>query len=141
MKKILATLVLVALVLTMFASVASAVAPNNPFGSKVIYCAANAEQPLNNAQEPSKSVNNHRIYVRHYFYGDWGGVYTNYFRAGGTQTNATSLLGGSWMAPDTANFVTSNSITTGRGWYAVGRGNTNYGLNSIQITGYSNEDA
>ena len=45
------------------------------------------------------------------------------------------------MAPDTANYVRSTSITMDKNWYTWGRGNTDYGLTYITISGYSNPDA
>lgn len=89
MKKMISVLVLAVLMLTMVVSVASAA--SNPFGSKMITCAANAEVGLNNNPESAnKAKNTGRLYVRHYLWGEWGGVYTNYFRAAKVQLGAST---------------------------------------------------
>ena len=143
MKKKLLSLFLLALLLTTLASVASAgdYDAHNPFGSKTIYCTPNAEVGLNNYIAAYKYAHAGYLYVRHYLDGDFGSVHTNYFKAGTGRTGSTTLYGGNWMAPDTANFVRSGSIVLYDQWYAYGRGNTDYGLTTIVITGYSDSDA
>lgn len=143
MKKMISVLVLSVLVLTMVASVASAA--SNPFGSKVIYCQENAEVHLNNnAGEIKQAATKNKLYVRHYLWGEWGGVYTNYFRAAKSASAVkkdVTLLGGKWMSPDGAFYVESTSIGYGTVVNAWGRGNTNYGLTRIEISGYSDPNA
>lgn len=86
-----------------------------------------------------KKYNDKKIYVRHYLHeGPYNGVFNNYFQAARTFRNAQQKYGGNWMAPDTANFVQSNSITNNRLWYVYGRSNTKYNQNYIKISGYSN---
>lgn len=135
MKKMLSVMLVAIMMLTMVASVASAA--SNAFGSKVIYCQVGAERFLNNNNNPTDTLKTKgRFYVRHYLWGDWGGAYTNYFKASQV-FNGGTLYGGNWMAPDTANYVKSNSLAAGKPTYAWGRANTDYGLNYIEITGYS----
>ena len=143
----LSVLIVAVMMMTMVASVASAA--SNAFGSKVIYCQENAEVHLNNntgaaATEIKTSAYKNKLYVRHYLWGDWGGVYTNYFKAARSTSKVRSevtLLGGKWMMPDGAFYVESTSIGYGTVVNAWGRGNTNYGLNHIEITGYSDPNA
>ncbi len=137
MKKMLSALVVVVLMMTMVASVASAATYiQNPFDYVTILCQANAERLLNKYESAPKTGNPTRLYVRHYLRDDLGMVYNNYFKAADNR-NGTSLKGGDWMSPDTANYVRSNSIVVNKPWYAYGRANTDYGLTSIVITGYS----
>ncbi|MEA5014256.1 MAG: hypothetical protein VB099_06820 [Candidatus Limiplasma sp.] len=140
MKKMLSALVVVVLMMTMLASVANAA--SMPFSSQTIKCVKNAEVGVNQyTTTETKQAKETRLYVRHYLYGDFGGVYTNHFQAANQHRNATTRYGGDWMAPDTANYVRSNSITLGKTWYAYARGNTDYGLATIVITGYSDQQA
>lgn len=135
MKKTISLVIVLTLVLVCVANVASAA--SNPFGSKVIYCQSGAERFLNNESRPTDGLAvKGRFYVRHYLWGDWGGVYTNYFKASNVFGGGT-LYGGNWMAPDTANYVRSNSLAVGKATYAWGRANTDYGVSYIEISGYS----
>lgn len=142
MKKIFAIVIALTMVLTMVASVASAGVVQNTFDYRTIRCQANMETGLNSYDSAGKTLNAGRLYVRHYLHGEFGGVYTNYFKAGLIKRDAPNLVGGNWMAPDTANFVRSTTIKIGSSqtWHAYGRGNTDYGLNTIEISGYSNID-
>lgn len=143
MKKMLSLGLALVMVLTMLSSVALAV--QNPFSSKVIYCSPGTEVGLctKDTNDPKTDAQKGHLYVRHYLYGDWGGVYTNYFRASKTRLGAaqSAMVGGNWMAPDTANWVKSTTIKKGEVWYAYGRANTDYGLTYIEITGYSENQA
>jgi hypothetical protein len=139
MKRMISMILVLATVFTLVTSVA--VADLCSFGYKTIVCASNQERNCNAGSVDTKSGNTGKLYVRHYLYGDFGGVYTNYFRASESSTTRTGLVGGNWMAPDTANYVRSTSITRDKNWYTWGRGNTDYGLTYITISGYSNPDA
>lgn len=135
MKKTFAIVIALALVLTCFASTAFAVM--NSFQYATIKCQPNMEVGLDTDRNTGKLKNPGVFYVRHYLHGDFGGVYNNYFKAGNTLRNATKFCGGDWMAPDTANFIRSSSLSLGSVWQAYGRGNTDYGLSTIVISGYS----
>lgn len=87
-----------------------------------------------------------RLYVRHYLWSTIEGYYgsnnyTNYFQA--FQTWTDTRYGGDWMAPDTANYVRSNSIVVGYHYGAAARANTKYadaGYSTIQVSGYIDGD-
>lgn len=91
-----------------------------------------------------KSGNPTRLYVRHYL---WSNIqnyygsnnYTNYFQAFDIAI-LNGRLGGDWMAPDTANYVRSNSLIVGNVYGVAARANTKYadaGYPTIQISGYA----
>ena len=75
------------------------------------------------------------IYFRHYLYDDVGGIYTNYVRVGlnGSNTN----IGGTWVQPDTACYIRLSSLSAARTYRLYITLNTDYGLESIRITGYA----
>lgn len=84
-----------------------------------------------------------RIYVRHYLWSSIPGYYgashhTNYFQAIPSYAT-TTRLGGNWMAPDSAEYIRSNSIQKGNFYGAGARANTKYaddGFATIMISGY-----
>lgn len=95
-----------------------------------------------------KGANPTRLYVRHYLWSSIEGYYgshsyTNYFQAF-EMSDLDSRLGGDWMAPDTANYVRSNSIYAGWRYGAAARANTKYadaGFPTIQLSGYIDGDS
>lgn len=145
MKKMLTALVLVVLMMTMLASVATAAnqpgSRNNTWDYNTIYCDPNRVIDLNKDWSYTKNGNQGQLYVRHYLWGDFGGVYTNYFQAKSQYTGDNTRLGGKWMMPDGAFYVSSASLKLYYGCKACGRANTDYGLTTIQITGYMHPDA
>lgn len=142
MKKRLCIALVLVTMLTLVASVAFAGVEKNTFDYSTIYCQANREVGLNSYVSNKKlAAYAGKLYVRHYLHGEFGGVYTNYFKAGAAIRNAPTLYGGNWMAPDTANYVRSASLVADKPWYAYGRANTDYGLNTIVISGYSHINA
>ena len=90
-----------------------------------------------------KSVKPGRIYVRHYLWSDIAGYYgsshhTNYFQAI-PHDEPKKRRGGDWMAPDSANFIRSNSIGVTQAYGCAARANTKYaddGFATIRISGY-----
>lgn len=94
-----------------------------------------------------KADNPGKLYVRHYL---WSNIpnyygssnYTNYFQAV-PEDDLELRYGGKWMAPGTANYVLSNSITSGESYGTAGRGNTKYaddGIPIIRVSGYMDAD-
>lgn len=140
MKKMISMILVLATVFTLVASIASAADYDiqSTFGYVSITCASGAEKRLNVYEPGYKTAKEKVLYVRHYLYGSYGGTYSNYFRAKNASSASNPLLGGNWMAPDTANYVRSSSILANglNRYHAFGRGNTDYGLNSITISGY-----
>ncbi len=96
----------------------------------------------------AKGDNPTRLYVRHYLWSTIDGYYgsnkhTNYFQAFNSGASS-DRLGGDWMAPDTANYVRSNSIILFNHYGVAARANTKYadaGYPTIQISGYTDGDA
>ena len=88
------------------------------------------------------------LYVRHYLWSDIAGYYgashhTNYFQAK-PQGNTNTRYGGDWMAPDSANYIRSNSIKKPNSFEVAARANTKYaddGFATIKISGYMDQDA
>lgn len=85
------------------------------------------------------------LYVRHYLWSDIAGYYgashhTNYFQAiPNGDINTPTRYGGDWMAPDSANYIRSNSIKTQKRYGCAARANTKYaddGFATIKISGY-----
>lgn len=83
------------------------------------------------------------LYVRHYLWSDIAGYYgnshhTNFFQAI-PLFDGEVRYGGDWMAPDSANYVRSNSIKVDRYYGAGARANTKYaddGFATIRISGF-----
>lgn len=137
MKKLTTVLILMALCLALTSTVAYA--ERVSFGVRELL--TNELMPLHDAPG-LKTSNPGRVYVRHYLYGDFGGVYTNYFSASiGQQTTSPRLVGGSWVTPGIGNYIRSTAFTIGSYITLWGRANTNYGLTSIGIAGYMDTDA
>ncbi|MBR5960103.1 MAG: hypothetical protein IKZ98_03850 [Clostridia bacterium] len=94
-----------------------------------------------------KGSNLGRLYVRHYLWSDIAGYYgashyTNFFQAipGG---KGDTRYGGDWMAPDSANYIRSNSIQKKK-YGVAARANTKYaddGFATIRISGYMDPNA
>lgn len=75
------------------------------------------------------------IYFRHYLYDDVGGIFTNYVWVGLNGSN--TKLSGTWVRPDTGCYIRPSLLNAAR-TYRVGITlNTDYGLESIRITGYA----
>ncbi len=140
MKKMICVTLVLATLLTLAVSVASAANGDvhSPFDYVDIRCAANAEVRLNKYEPGVKSAKPDVLYIRHYLVYDYGSVYNNHFRAQNFISGA--IVGSDWMAPDTANYVRSSAIDLYQRYWAMGRGNTDYGLTTITITGYSDSN-
>lgn len=142
MKKTIATVLVLATVFSLLAGIA--LAERAAWGSKMITCQPNTEIWLmEKSVQKTDSRYLKKLYVRHYLWGEWGGEYTNYFRATvtGYQHNPryldrTSCVGGKWMTPGGAYYVSSSTMTLNKWCAAWARGNTDYGVNRIEISGY-----